>query len=275
MWRKLTRNRASVAGGIITLVIIFTAIFAPLIAPHDPLKQNLFRSLTPPNLEHPLGTDLLGRDLLSRIIYGARISLMICVAGVTLALLLGMFLGVISGYYEGKIDIAIIAFTDLQLSFPMILLAILIVAILGPGFETTIIAVAFPSMPIFTRLMRSSVLVVKRADYVEAAKALGASELSIILRHILPNGLAPIIIQTTLRAATILLTAAGLSFLGLGVRPPAPEWGALLSGGRAFLRTAPWIVIFPGITIMFAVLGFNLLGDGLRDVLDPRRAPLN
>ncbi len=163
----------------------------------------------------------------------------------------------------------------LQLSFPMILFAILIIAILGPGLENTIIAVAFPSVPIFPRLMRSSVLTVKTADYVEAARALGASDASIILRHIMPNGLAPIIIQTTLRTATILLTAARLSFLGLGVQPPTPEWGALLSGGRNFLQTAPWVVIFPGTAIMLAVLGFNLLGDGLRDALDPRRAPLN
>lgn len=253
-------------------MIVVTALFAPLIAPRDPYKLDLVNTLRPPSLEHPLGTDLLGRDMLSRIIYGARISLMLCLVGVTLALFFGVFLGVISGYYEGKIDAVIMAFTNLQLAFPMILFAILIIAILGPGIENTIIAAAFPSVPIFTRLMRSSVLIVKRLDYVEAARSLGANNLAIMLRHILPNGFAPVIIQTSLRTATILLTAAGLSFLGLGVQPPTPEWGALLSGGRAFLRTAPWIVVSPGIAIMLAVLGFNLLGDGLRDVLDPRRA---
>ena len=274
MWQRLIKNRTYVAGGIITVVIVFVAIFAPLIAPHDPYEQDLANTLRPPSLEHPLGTDLLGRDMLSRIIYGARISLMICAAGVILALLLGLFLGIISGYFEGKLDAAITALTNLQLSFPMILFALLIIAILGPGIQNTILAVAFPSVPIFTRLMRGSVLAVKTADYVEAAKALGANDLRVILRHIVPNSMAPIIIQATLRTATIFLTAAGLSFLGLGVQPPTPEWGALLSDGRAFLRTAPWVVLFPGIAIMLAVLGFNLLGDGLRDILDPRRSHL-
>jgi peptide/nickel transport system permease protein len=208
--------------------------------------------------------------MLSRIIYGSRISLKISGAGVTLALLLGLLLGAMAGYYGGITDNVIMRLMDIQLSFPMILLAILIVAILGPGIPNTIVAVAFPSVPIFARLIRGTFLSIKTLEYVEAAKALGCSDLRIIFRHLLPNSLAPITVQGSLRAATILLTAAGLSFLGLGVQPPTPEWGALLSDGRAFLRIAPWVVIAPGIAIMLVVLGLNLLGDGLRDASDPR-----
>jgi len=270
IWRTLRRSRTAVAGGVIVLLFVLGAIFAPLIAPQDPLRPNLRNRLQPPSLEHLLGTDRFGRDMLSRIIYGSRISLKISGAGVTLALLLGLLLGAMAGYYGGITDNVIMRLMDIQLSFPMILLAILIVAILGPGIPNTIVAVAFPSVPIFARLIRGTFLSIKTLEYVEAAKALGCSDLRIIFRHLLPNSLAPITVQGSLRAATILLTAAGLSFLGLGVQPPTPEWGALLSDGRAFLRIAPWVVIAPGIAIMLVVLGLNLLGDGLRDASDPR-----
>ena len=270
IWRTLRRSPAAVTGGVLVLLFVFSAIFAPFIAPQDPLRQDLRNSLRPPSLEHPLGTDRFGRDMLSRIIYGSRISLMVSGAGVTIALLLGVLLGAMAGYYGGIIDNVIMRLADIQLSFPMILLAILIVAILGSGLLNTVIAVAFPSVPIFARLVRGSFLSIKTLEYVEAAKALGNSDLRIIFRHVLPNCLAPIMVQGSLRTATILLTVAGLSFLGLGVQPPTPEWGALLSAGRAFLRTAPWIVISPGIAIMLVVLGLNLLGDGLRDALDPK-----
>lgn len=274
IWRVLRKSRTAMAGGAMILLFVFGAIFAPFIAPQDPLRQNLPNSLRSPSLEHLLGTDRFGRDMLSRIIYGSRISLMISGAGVTLALLLGVSLGAIAGYYGGIIDNIIMRLMDIQLSFPMILLAILIVAILGPGIPNTIIAVAFPSVPVFARLVRGTFLSTKTLEYVEAAKALGSGDLRIIFRHLLPNSLAPIMVQGSLRAATILLTVAGLSFLGLGVQPPTPEWGALLSDGRAFLRIAPWIIISPGIAIMLVVLGLNLLGDGLRDALDPRLGTL-
>ncbi|MBT9148329.1 MAG: Glutathione transport system permease protein GsiD [Syntrophomonadaceae bacterium] len=270
MWRRLIRNRTTVAGMIIVGAIVLMAMFAPFIAPHDPVTQNLAHTLRPPGREYLMGTDLLGRDLLSRIIHGSRISLLISLVAVTVAVVVGIFLGVISGYYEGKVDTIGTVFTNLLLAFPMVLLAILIVAILGPGIKNTIIAVAFPSVPIFARLMRGSVLSTKTSEYVESAKSLGASDLRIIVHHIMPNCMAPIIVQGSLRTATILLTVAGLSFLGLGVQPPTPEWGVLVSEGRVFLRTAPWVTIFPGLAIMFAILGLNLLGDGLRDVLDPR-----
>nr|MBC7244695.1 ABC transporter permease [Chloroflexota bacterium] len=268
--RRLLRNKLAVVGMLILAVFLLCALFAPLLAPYDPLEQRLVLRRQPPSQQYPFGLDDLGRDILSRIIFGAQVSLRVGVLSVSLAIILGTLLGLVSGYLGGWADNLIMRFMDIALAFPAMLLAIAIVAILGPGLMNMLIAIALVSIPTYARLVRSQVLSVKAQDYILAARAIGVTHSRILFRNILPNSITPIIVQGTLGIATAILDAAGLSFLGLGAQPPTPEWGAMLGEGRFSMFTAPHIIIFPGIAIMLTVLGFNLLGDGLRDALDPR-----
>jgi len=269
-WAKLKRNKAALFGGVLILIYLITALLAPVIFPGNPSAPNLIRSLERPSIEHPLGTDELGRSILGRVVYGSRVSLLIAIGVVFVGLLVGVPLGLISGYYGGKVDFVIQRITDTLLAFPGFLLALALVAVLGVGLKNTIISVGISMVPIYIRLVRGCTLSVREQTYVEAAKAVGTRDRIILLRHILPNVMAPITIQTSLGMGTAILFAAGLGFLGIGVQPPTPEWGTMLSSGRAYLFNAPHVATFPGIAIFLAVLGFNLAGDGLRDVLDPR-----
>ena len=270
IWQRLRKNRLSIVGSVLIGGFLLLAFAAPLIAPSDPMAQALYSRLAPPTLEHPFGTDDFGRDILSRVIYGARISLRVGVFAVLIALVLGTCIGVVAGYWGGWIDQILMRLMDLLLAFPSILLAIGIVAILGPGLENAMLAIGIVAVPQYARLIRASVLTVRETDYVLAARALGASDWRILCVAILPNCLAPLIVQATLGLATAILDAAGLSFLGLGAQPPTPEWGAMLSQGRELIVRAPWVLTFPGGAIFFTVLAFNLVGDGLRDALDPK-----
>lgn len=270
VWRRFRSHRIAVVGGVLMAVFLLVAIAAPWLAPHDPLAQDLYNRLAPPSLEHPFGTDDFGRDIMSRVIHGTRISLRIGLVAVSIALAAGTLIGIVSGYYGGVIDQALMRLMDLMLAFPSILLAIGIVAVLGPGLDNAMIAIGVVAIPQYARLMRASTLTVREADYVQALRALGASDARILATAILPNCLAPLIVQATLSLATAILDAAGLSFLGLGAQPPTPEWGAMLSGGRELILSAPWVLTYPGIAIFVTVLAFNLLGDGLRDAFDPK-----
>ncbi|MBC7319379.1 ABC transporter permease [bacterium] len=267
---KVFKNKAALAGLLIILFFVFIAIFANFIAPYDPYEQSLYDRLQPPSRTHLFGTDDLGRDILSRIIYGARISLTIGIISVALALGMGATAGLISAYYGGIIDTILMRLFDIMLAFPTILLAIAIMAALGPDLKNAMIAVGIVNIPTFARIVRASALVIKEQEYVMAAYALGQSNFKIIFRHILPNIVGPITVQASLSYGGSILSAAGLGFLGMGAQPPTPEWGAMLSQARSFIISAPWTVTFPGIAIFLSVLGFNILGDGLRDFLDPR-----
>ena len=269
-WKRLLKNRLAAAGGLLLLGFLLLAIAAPLAAPHDPFAQNLYERLQPPSLANPFGTDDFGRDVLSRVVHGARISLRVGVTAVLIALIVGVPIGLASGYWGGALDQALMRAMDLMLAFPSILLAIAIVAILGPGLDNAMLAVGIVAVPQYARLVRASALVVRGQDYVQAVRALGARDFQILFFSVLPNCLTPLIVQSTLGLATAILDAAGLSFLGLGAQPPAPEWGAMLTGGRELVLRAPWVLTFPGMAIFLTVLAFNLLGDGLRDALDPR-----
>ena len=270
VWRRLKRNRAAIVGGIIVILFVATAILAPWLSPYHPNEGDLTKRLKAPDREHLLGTDPLGRDVLSRVIYGARISLQIQIVAVVIAMFVGTILGMVGGYYGGTFDNLIMRLMDILLAFPGIFLAIAIIAVLGPGLTNLMLAAGIYSIPQFARIVRGSVLSLKEKEFVEAARAVGEKDFNILFRYLLPNSMAPIIVQTTLRMATVLLTASGLSFLGLGVQPPTPEWGAMLSNARAYLITAPHVATVPGLAIMMVVMGFNLFGDGLRDSLDPR-----
>lgn len=267
--RQLGRNRSAKSGLIILSILILSAVLAPQLAPYDPLEMDFTVRLAPPSAEHWFGTDEFGRDILSMLLYGGRISLLVGVVAVTFALFFGVTFGVLAGYFP-KLDNLIMRITDVWLAFPTFLLAIAIVAILGPGLTNAMIAVGVASTPQYIRVVRGAVLSVKEQEYIAAAKALGARNGRIILSHVLPNVMAPIIVLSTLQFGSAILSAAGLSFLGLGVQPPTPEWGAMAFASRSYIRQAIWMGIFPGVAILLMVLGFNLLGDGLRDVLDPR-----
>jgi peptide/nickel transport system permease protein/dipeptide transport system permease protein len=273
---QLWRNKTAVAGLVIVIAFVLTAIAAPLLSPHDPLATSLYDQLKPPvwhaggTWKNILGTDDLGRDILSRLIYGARVSLMVAVFSVGLAFGVGTLLGAIAGYYRGFRDGVIMRVMDIILAFPYILLAIVVVAYLGPSLRNAMIAIGITYVPRFARIVRGSVLEECGKDYVTAARAVGARDWRIILIAVLPNCLGPLIVQTTLSFASAILDAAALSFLGLGAQPPTPEWGAMIANSRALILRAPWVMTFPGIAILLAVLGFNLFGDGLRDALDPR-----
>jgi peptide/nickel transport system permease protein len=267
---QLLKNKVAVAGGVLVLVEIVVAILAPYLAPFDPLKQDLRSTLVPPlTAGHLMGTDDLGRDILSRIIYGARISLLVGGAVVAIATVVGVPVGAVAGYSR-KLDRWISMGVDTLLAFPGILLALAIVAALGPGLINVMIAVGIYSMPMYIRVVRGQVLALKEREFATAARAIGVGETGILFRHILPNCIGPVIVQATINVGTAILSAAALSFLGVGVQPPTPEWGAMLSQSRLYVVKAPHAVTFPGLAIMSVVLGFNLLGDGLRDALDPR-----
>ncbi len=270
VWRHLRRNRLAMVGIAVMAIFVLSAIFAPLITPYDPIKVDFGSAFNVPSSENLLGADWLGRDNFSRILYGARISLIIGFISVAIGMVIGVPVGALSGYYGGKFDLFIQRIIDILIAFPGILLAIVVVTILGTGVENVMIAVGIASVPIYTRLVRGSVLAIKEQGYVAAAKALGIGDSRIIVRHIMPNCLGPIIVQSTFQIATAILWAAGLGFLGLGAQPPDPEWGAMLSRGREYIRTAHFLTTYPGLAIFFMVLGFNLIGDGLRDALDPR-----
>jgi len=268
---QLKRNKGAIAGLIVIAVFLFVGIFAPLISPHDPLKQVIeIRKAAPFTEGHLLGTDDLGRDMLSRLLYGARISMIIGVVSVGIALFFGLLIGVISGYYGGWFDKIVMRIIDIMLAFPYVLLTIVIVAILGPSLTNAMIAIGISQIPRYVRLVRASVLAEKENDYVTAERSIGASDLELMFGSILPNCLAPISVQATLGVGEAILSSAALSFLGLGAQPPTPEWGLMIASSREFITSAWWIVTFPGIATLFAVLGFNLFGDGLRDILDPK-----
>jgi peptide/nickel transport system permease protein len=270
LWRRLRKNRAAVMGAGVVGIFVLLAILAPVLVPYDPTQGVLQDRLLSPSAAHWFGTDELGRDLFSRILYGARISLQIQIVAVVLALIVGVVLGSVGGYLGGRVDNLIMRSMDVLLAFPSIFLALAIIAALGPGLFNLMLAAGISSIPAFARIVRASILSLKEREFVEAALALGSGANRVMFRHLLPNCLAPLIVQSTLRMATVLLTASGLSFLGLGVQPPTPEWGAMLSNARSYLIVAPHVATIPGLAIMFVVVGFNLFGDGLRDTLDPR-----
>ncbi|WP_026581762.1 ABC transporter permease [Bacillus sp. J33] len=266
----MIQNKAALVGAIIILVYILMAVFAPLLAPYSPYEIDLENKLTPPSPDHWMGTDDKGRDILSRILYGSRLSMGVGFAAVLFGAFFGIIFGLVAGYYGKWVDTIIMRMMDVMLAFPGILLALAIIAALGPSLINVTIAVGAFSVPLFARIVRGSTLEVKRLEYIDAIRSLGANDLVIIFKHIFPNILSPIIVQGTLRLATAILSAAGLSFLGLGAQPPSPEWGTMLSSGRDFLFSAPYIALFPGLAISILVLGFNIFGDGLRDAFDPR-----
>lgn len=269
-WRSLKKNKLAMIGAIIIVFFILIALFAPLLTSYDPTLPKLEDQLLSPSSAHWFGTDDLGRDLFARIVYGARISLIVGFFSVTMSLIVGSILGVIAGYYGRWVDSIISRFFDILLAFPSILLAIGIVAALGASLQNALLAIAIVNVPTFGRLVRSKVLYLKEEEFVVAAKAMGMKNSRILFVHLLPNSLAPIIVQGTLGIATAIIEAAALGFLGLGAQPPDAEWGKMISDSRQFFVTHPWTVIFPGLSIMLTVLGFNLFGDGLRDVLDPK-----
>jgi peptide/nickel transport system permease protein len=270
VWRRFRKTPGSLVGAAIVSVVVVIALAAPLIAGSDPLAQNLAQQAQAPSAAHWFGTDKLGRDLFARIVYGARISIRIGFVAVGLAITAGTLIGSIAGYAGGRVDALLMGAMDIMLAFPSIILAIGITTVLGPSITNLMIAVGIVYVPQYARLARSSVLALRDTEFVEAARALGARTPAILARHILPNILTPLLVQATLGIATAELEAAGLSYLGLGARPPMPEWGAMLNDARDYWLGAPWALIFPGLSITILVLGFNLLGDGLRDALDPR-----
>ena len=268
--RQFRSNRLNLIGLALVLVVVASALFAPWIAPHEPDEQDLLGRLEPPSSEHVMGTDQLGRDIFSRLLYGARISLRVALTVVAITLVIGTLVGVVSGYAGGWVDEALMRFVDILLAFPGILLALVIAGILGPSLTNIMIALAVVGWTQYARIIRGSVLSIKEKEFIKAARLMNVSKPRIISRHVLPNVITPVVVLATMDMAYVILGTAGLSFLGLGAQPPTPEWGAMLSAGRNHIQTAWWVVNFPGLVIMITVLGFNLLGDGLRDVLDPR-----
>jgi len=269
VWKRLRRNRASVVGLVLIVGLVVTAVVAPYITPYDYREQKVSNRFKLPSRDHWFGTDELGRDIFSRIVHGSRISLMTALVATGIAMSCGVMVGLVAGYYRA-VDNVVMRLIDVLMAFPGILLAIAIVAALGPGLDHAIIAVGITSIPTFVRITRASVLSVRESEYVEAARAMGASDARVIASHVMPNIIAPIIVYGTLRLSTVILSAAILSFLGLGAQPPQPEWGAMVSVSRQYLAVAPHTVFFPILAIFVAVLAFNFVGDGLRDAMDPR-----
>lgn len=275
MWKGLLwharRKPLGAVSALILLALVVTAIFAPVLAPHDPYQQSFRARLQPPSQEHLLGTDTIGRDLLSRIIYGARISLGVGLVATGLGTLCGTFIGLVSGFWGGKLDLLLQRLIDCLLSFPTLILALAIVAVLGSSLTNVVLAIAIVQTPRVSRIVRGNALIVKEEAYIEAARAIGCRSWRILMRYMLPNLMAPIIVVGTINLGNAILIEAALGFLGLGTPPPIPSWGEMLSGaGKQYMVYAPWLAIFPGVAISLAVLGFNLLGDALRDILDPR-----
>ena len=272
IWIRLRRNKLAMAGLVVVILLVLMAIFADQIADYDTvaIAQNIPQRYMKPCAEHIFGTDELGRDIFARIVHGARISLVVGIVAVCIALLTGGVLGSIAGYFGGVVDNVIMRIMDVFLSIPILLLAIMIVTALGSSMFNLMLAIGLSSMPTFARIGRASILGVKDQEFVEAARSIGAKSGRVIFSHIIPNCLSPIIVQATLRVATSILSTASLSFIGLGIKAPAPEWGAMLASGRGAIRDAPHVVIIPGLVIMVTILALNLLGDGLRDALDPK-----
>ena len=270
-WEKFKRNRSAMLGAAIVLFFVLVALFAPFIAGHDPTQVSFTAIRKSPSMAHWLGTDELGRDLLSRLVYGARASLLAGMCSVLIALLVGIPFGLLAGYFGGIIDGCISRATEALLSIPFLILAIALAAFLGPSLVNAMIAIGVSAAPLFIRLARGQVLAIKNEDYVESTRSLGASNTRIVLRHILPNIMPALIVQATIMIASAIIAEASLSFLGLGLQPPNPSWGSMLNTAKNFMTQAPWMSIFPGTAIFLVVFGFNLLGDGLRDALDPRQ----
>lgn len=270
-WRRLKKDKVAVAGGCILVIIILLSLAAPILTGYDPDEVNTVDRLLPPGSpEHILGTDHLGRDMLTRLLYGGRISVAIGFTAVAIAMFFGILIGLLAGYYKGFFDILTMRFIDILMAFPYVLLAIAIIAALGPGLLNAMIAISIVGIPYYARIVRGTVLSLREQDYIEAQKALGSSDLRILFKHILPNALSPIIVAATLDVGWMIIAASGMSFLGLGAQPPMAEWGVMLSDGKDFIRIAPHISLLPGMAIFIVVLSLNLLGDGLRDALDPR-----
>ena len=271
-WLQFKRNRLAVLGLGIVLALVLLAALAPVVAPHDPYAQNLARRLLAPSATHWLGTDEFGRDILSRLLYGARITLVIVVLVALIAAPIGLIVGTASGYLGGAVDAVLMRITDIFLAFPSLILALAFVAALGPGIENAIIAIALTSWPPYARIARAETLTIRRSDYIAVARIQGASTPRILFGHVMPLCMSSLVVRVTLDMAGIILTAAGLGFLGLGAQPPMAEWGAMVSSGRRFILDQWWVATIPGLAIFIVSLGFNLLGDGLRDVLDPRKS---
>ena len=270
IWRRFKKSKTAIIGLIMLSVLVLLAIFADVITPYDAEKSDAANRLQLPSWEHLFGTDELGRDIFTRIAMGTRISLLVGIVSVTVSAVGGIILGSLAGYYGGKVDPLIMRFVDIWMAIPSLLLNITIVAVLGVGLQNVMIAIGISSIPGYCRTIRASILSIKSSDFIEASKACGASDLYLIATHIIPNSLAPLIVQATLRMGASILVCASMSFMGLGVVPPTPEWGAMLSTGRSFLRDYPHLCTFPGAAIMYTVLAMNLLGDGVRDALDPK-----
>jgi len=268
--RQFRRNRIGAVGGMFVIILAIIALLAPYISPYPPNDMQVIKRNKPPSKEHPMGTDRFGRDIMSRVIYGARISLWVGIISVGIGVLGGLILGLLSGYYGGVIDFVIMRIMDILFAFPSILLALVVIAVLGPSLNNTMIAIGITNMPTFTRIARAAILGVKEQDFIQAALALGAKDRRIIWKHVLPNMIAPIIVQASLALSGAIRTEATLSFLGLGIQPPTASWGSMLSESRRYMELAPWTAVFPALAIMITVLSFNLFGDGMRDFLDPR-----
>lgn len=272
VWGRLRKNKMAVIGLVMLLVILLSAALADVLFDYETMavQQNASMRLNPPSSEHLLGTDEVGRDILARIVFGARVSLPVAMATIFFAAIIGGMLGALSGYGSKRLDNFIMRVMDMFLAIPSTLLAIAIVAAIGPNIQNMMIAIVISNIPPFSRIVRSSVITIKNEEYIEAARAIGANDRRIVFKHIIPNAMAPLIVQATMCVAGSILSIASLSFLGLGIQPPTPEWGSMLSNGRQYIRAAWWVCAFPGIAIMLSILSFNLLGDGLRDALDPK-----
>ena len=273
IWQRFAENRLALVGLAILLLLLFVALFAGVLAPYSPVIGDLKTArLLPPSAEHWLGTDGQGRDILSRLLYGSRLTLMVVVLAAVIAAPIGLLIGTVSGYAGGWIDAVLMRITDIFLAFPKLVLALALVAALGPGIENAILAIAVTSWPPYARIARAETLTFRRSDFIASVKLMGASPTRIVIRHIMPLCLSSLIVRVTLDMAGIILTAAGLGFLGLGAQPPLPEWGAMIADGRRFILDQWWVAAMPGFAILVVSLGFNLLGDGLRDALDPKEA---
>jgi peptide/nickel transport system permease protein len=268
--RRLSKNPSAVIGFIIAVFLVVIAIFAPLIAPYPYDKMDLSHTRDAPSREHLFGTDELGRDVFSRIVWGSRFSLSIGILAVLMSTVIGMVFGALAGFFGGVVDDIIMRLTDILQSIPGILLAISVSVVLGPGFFNTLLALCIGGIPMTIRLLRGSILGIRHQEYLEAATSINASSGRIIYRHVIPNSFSPVLVSSTMSIGNVIMMAAMLSFIGLGVQPPMPEWGSMIAGGRTLIRSCPWMVIFPGIFIMLAVLALNMFGDGLRDALDPK-----
>ena len=270
VWKRLKKSKTAMFGLVVVVLLVLVAVFANFVAPYDYAEQDYTAIFQYPSMEHPMGTDNFGRDILSRVIYGARVSLFVALISVVISFVVGVTLGVTAGYYGGVYETVVMRVLDAFMSLPSLLWAVSVSAALGTGIIQTSIAIAVATIPAFARISRASVITVKGSEYVEAARSIGAGSARIMMRHIIPNSLAPIFVQTTLSIVNAILTISMLSFIGLGIQPPTPEWGSMLAAGREYIRDFWPIVTFPGVMIMITLISFNMLGDGLRDALDPR-----